>query len=58
MNNISEYCPTCSDKLISMDKYYNLTNCYDFLYVCPKHPAKLHFDLSDGEMINLVANRN
>lgn len=54
MNHISDQCSDCTNKLISMDRYYKLVPCFDFLYICPKHPAKIYFDLSEGELINIA----
>lgn len=47
---VSNVCAICKTEKITFDEYYKLPNCFDFILVCPLHPAEIFFDISTEEM--------
>lgn len=51
---ISNVCNICNSTRITLDEHYDLPSCFEFILICPNHPAELHFDISIKDMFNLV----
>lgn len=51
---VSNVCAACGSEKITFDEHYKLPRCFDFVLVCPKHPAQVFFDLSMEEMQELA----
>ena len=47
-------CNICGSQKITLDQHYKLTPCFDFILLCPQHPAEIFFDLSSEEMSELI----
>ncbi len=50
----TDFCGICGSQKITLDQHYNLIPCFDFILLCPQHPAEIFFDLSSEEMSELI----
>lgn len=47
-------CSICGADKITLDQHYNLTPCFDFILLCPQHPAEVFFNLTTEEVSELI----